>query len=183
MGHSSTTNDMSILQENTSHKLVQIRQKRPSPFRRQHGLTTVEFAVTSSLFFLMLFMIMDFAVLGFVKLTMQHAVREGARYAVTGQANLDPDDEGDRKRAVIQKIRTNSIGLFDKVMEETDIKVTNSDGTLISGFGDAEQSIVVTFNCKWPIINPFTRVLLSSSHYNFSVSTSMRNEYFPGVAR
>lgn len=150
--------------------------------KRQQGITSVEFAITSAVFFLFLFMVMDFAIYGFVKLTMQHAVREGARYAVTGQVNLDPDDDGDRKRAVIQKIKNNSLGLFDKVMDESDIKVTDSNGTLLSGFGDAKQSIVVTLNCKWPILNPFAQAILSTNHYSFSVGTSMRNEYFPGVS-
>ncbi|WP_458576395.1 TadE/TadG family type IV pilus assembly protein [Aliamphritea spongicola] len=47
--------------------------------------------------FLLVFMIIDFALYGFVKLTMQHAVREGARYAITGQVDLDPDANGNRK--------------------------------------------------------------------------------------
>ena len=82
---------------------------------RSRGVTSVEFALASSLFFLLMFMVMDFALFGFVKLTMQHAVREGARYAVTGQATLDPEANGDRTRAIIQKIRDDSMGFFDDV--------------------------------------------------------------------
>lgn len=157
-------------------------QTQKHTFKGQRGTTSVEFAITSTVFFLFLFMIIDFSIYGFVKLTMQHAVREGTRYAVTGQVNLDPDEEGDRKRAVIQQIKDNSLGLFDTVMDETDIVVTDSTGSIISGFGDPQQSIVVTLNCRWPIINPFTQFIFASGHYNFSVGTSMRNEYFPGVA-
>ena len=72
---------------------------------RSRGSSTVEFAIVGSLFFLLMFMVMDFAAYSFIKLTMQHAVREGARYAVTGQVDLDPQAKLDRRRAVIQKIR------------------------------------------------------------------------------
>lgn len=153
--------------------------KSPS---RSRGSSTVEFAIVGSLFFLLMFMVMDFAAYSFIKLTMQHAVREGARYAVTGQVDLDPQAKLDRKRAVIQKIRENSMGYFDDVLEESDVVVTNAYGLPVSGFGAPGESIVITFNCQWPIISPFTRVILSDSYYNFSVRASMRNEDFPGVS-
>jgi hypothetical protein len=113
---------------------------------------------------------------------MQHAVREGARYAITGQVDLDPKAEYNRQRAVIQKIREHSMGYFDEVLAESDITVTNSDGVPVTGFGAPGESIVITFNCQWPIINPFTQAILQKSHYDFSVRASMRNEDFPGVS-
>ena len=149
---------------------------------RSRGSSTVEFAITASLFFLLMFMVMDFAAYSFIKLTMPHAVREGTRYAITGQVDLDPQAKLDRKRAVIQKIRENSMGYFDEVLAESDIVVTDIDGLPVSGFGAPGESIVITFNCQWPIISPFTRVILSDSYYNFSVRASMRNEDFPGVS-
>ena len=150
--------------------------------RRSRGTTTVEFAITASLFFLIMFMVADFAVYSFIKLTMQNAVREGARYAITGQVDLDPQAKFDRKRAVIQKIRENAMGYFDEVMAESDIEVTDSKGLTVTGFGAPGESVVITFNCQWPILSPFTQALLLKSHYNFSVRASMRNEDFPGGA-
>ncbi len=148
---------------------------------RARGITSVEFALTCSVFFLLMFLVMDFALYSFVKLTMQNAVREGARYAVTGRVDLDPQATGDRKRAVIQKIRDDSMGYFDQVMTESDIEVTDSNGSPITGFGAPRETIVITLNCQWPILNPFTQVILSKTHYSFSVGASMRNEYFPGA--
>ena len=148
---------------------------------RSRGTTTVEFAITASLFFLLLLMVMDFSLYSFAKLTMQHAVREGARYAITGQVDLDPQADSNRKRAVIQKIRDHSMGYFDEILAESDIEVTGSDGLPVSGFGAPGESIVITFNCQWPIISPFTQAILAKSHYDFSVRTSMRNEEFPGA--
>ena len=165
-------------QSDTERTHTQLPMQWPGGSR---GATTVEFAVTSSVFFLLMFMVIDFALFGFVNLTMQHAVREGARYAITGQVDLDPQAGGDRKRAVIQKIRDSSMGLFDEVMTETDIAVTDSDGVSVSNFGAPGQSIVITLNCQWPIINPFTQAMFANGQYNFSVGASMRNESFPGA--
>lgn len=146
--------------------------------KRTKGGAIVEFALACSLFFLLIFMILDFAVYGFVNLTMQHAVREGARYAVTGQSTLDPQGMNDRKRAVIQKIKDSSMGLFDDVMTESDIVVTDSDGNVLSDFGSSGDTIVITLNCEWPIINPITQAIAGSGDYTFSVGASMRNEAF-----
>ena len=150
--------------------------------KRSRGVTTVEFAITASLFFLLLLMVMDFSLYSFAKLTMQHAVREGARYAITGQVDLDPQADSDRQRAVIQKIRHNSMGYFDMITAVSDIEVTDSDGSPVSGFGAPGDSIVITLKCQWPIISPFTQAILLRRHYNFSVRASMRNENFPGAA-
>jgi len=148
---------------------------------RSRGVTSVECAITASLFFLLMLMVMDFALYSFAKLTMQHAVREGTRYAITGQVDLDPKAGSDRKRAVIQNIRKNTMGYFDKIMAEPDIEVTDINGSPVSGFGEPGESIVITLKCQWPIISPFTRAILLDSHYDFSVRASMRNEEFPGV--
>ena len=149
---------------------------------RSRGVTSVECAITTSLCFFLMLMVMDFALFSFAKLTMQHAVREGTRYAITGQVDLDPKADSDRKRAVIQKIRINTMGYFDKIMAESDIEVTDINGSPVSGFGEPGESIIITLKCQWPIISPFTRAILLDSHYDFSVRASMRNEEFPGVS-
>ncbi|MCV6611986.1 MAG: pilus assembly protein [Amphritea sp.] len=147
---------------------------------RSSGVTTVEFAIVGSLFFLLMFSVIDFALLGFANLTMQNAVREGARYAITGQTNLDPDNTGDRKKAIVQRIKNSTMGYFDQILEESDIVITDSNGTVLSGFGAPGQYVVITMNCSWPVLSPFTQVLIADDEYRFSVSAAMRNEEFPG---
>lgn len=74
---------------------------------KQAGIALIEFAIVATLLFALLFTIVDFALYGYVKLTMQHAVREGARYAITGRTDLDPDEDEDgnqeRGKAILQK--------------------------------------------------------------------------------
>jgi Flp pilus assembly protein TadG len=54
---------------------------------RNQGQTTIEFALIAIILTGLIFLIMDLGVMLFVNLTMQYAVREGARYAVTSGNN------------------------------------------------------------------------------------------------
>ena len=150
--------------------------------KKQKGTTCVEFAIVSTLFFLLLFSMMDFALYGFVNLTMQHAVREGARYAITGRADLDPEDESNRTAAIKAKIRSSSFGVVERVVDIDDIRVTNSNGQPVSGFGAPGEAIVIRLDCSWPSLNPFIAPNLTNGAYSFSVSAAMTNEAFPGAA-
>src|SRR5580698_3843174 len=53
--------------------------------RSRNGQSMVEFALVAPLFFLLVFGITDFSRLFFTQETLQYAVREAGRYAVTGQ--------------------------------------------------------------------------------------------------
>lgn len=155
------------------------QSQRTRPARdKQKGTTTVELAVVLSVFLAILFTIFDFAIFGYVNLTMQHAVREGSRYAVTGRSDLDPQSTGDRKAAVVQKIRDSSMGLFDRVSSEADIIVTDPAGNPVTGFGAPGDIVVIRMNCAWPPLSPFSAVALGGD-YQFQVGSTMRNEFFP----
>src|SRR5690606_11875965 len=81
------------------------------PRRDQRGVAAVEFGLVALFFFTVLFAIIDWSYLFFANLSMQHAVREGARYAVVGRSDLAPEDRpGDRCAAVREKIRQQSWG-------------------------------------------------------------------------
>lgn len=143
------------------------------------GTYTVEFAIVAAALFLLMFAILDVAILCFVNLTMQNAVREGARYAITGRSDLDPQTEGVRYRAVVQKIKDSSMGFFDKVMNEDDITVTDVDGAPVAGFGEPGQTLVITLDCTWPLLTPLVSPFFPEGDYKFTVGATMRNEAFP----
>lgn len=151
----------------------------------EKGVATVEFALTAVLFFTVLFAIVDFGYLFWGNLTMQHAVREGARYAVTGQSALDPNPQGtakDRCDAAVERIKEQSMGMFDKVSAAVVFKTLNDDGSITPIPGNscaaANQIIVITVNCSLPLLTPFVQPLFSGGEYAFSVSTTMKNEAF-----
>lgn len=143
----------------------------------QQGASMVEFAIILPLLLLLLLAIIEFGALFWVKLTMQHAVREGARYAITGRVDLDPDpDEHLRPRAVAEKIKLSSLGLYDSVV--TGMTVTDPDGNELGGFGGPGETVVIKLQCSWPLLTPLVRPFFGEGTYNFTVSSAMRNENF-----
>jgi hypothetical protein len=142
---------------------------------------------------------------------MQHAVREGTRYAVTGQtglagtwgATIDSRYLYDNRfRAMVEKIKSQSMGFFDKVLDpDGDIEVEDVSGNDIkeqfehdfNGDGDTDdadetwnayvpgnpgQIIVVKLNCTWDLLTPFIGVFFPDGKYNFTVASTMRTEQF-----
>lgn len=158
----------------------------------QEGVAAVEFALIAPLLFLLLFAVIDLGTMFWANLTMQYAVREGARYAVTGQDNLDPNAAAQQRYlAVIQEIKNNSMGLYNMVNPVITITNYGSDGSNQSSqtynpnapsptiFGGPGDIIVLQLsNCTWSnltVLKPF----FSGGKYQFNVAATMRNEAFP----
>ncbi len=146
--------------------------------RRQKGTALIEFTFVATAYMILFFTIVDFGVFGYVKLTMQHAVREGARYAITGQKNLDPDSPDDRYSAVIHKIDLASNGLLEKVTNINAIRVEDIDGNSVAGFGQPRQLVAIHLDCEWPSYSPFIRPFVQDGKYKFTVSSAMKNEAY-----
>lgn len=159
--------------------------RRPPGMRtRQNGVAAVEFGLVALLFFTLLFSIIDWSYLFFANLSMQHAVREGARYAVTGRSDLSPTP-GDRCAAARQQIREQSMGMYDRSLSTTTFKTIDSAGNIVTlGSGScygANQLIIVQVDSKVAALTPFVRPFFSATagEYRFSVSATMKNEAFP----
>jgi hypothetical protein len=151
---------------------------------RQKGVAVVEFAIAAILFFTLVLSILDWSYLFFTNLTMQHAVREGARYAVTGQGGLDPGGGGDRCAAARERIRVESMGLYEQTSSTTIFKTIDSAGNITTlGGGScygASQLIIIQVDSRLAPLTPFVRPFFASTgnEYRFSVSTVMKNEAY-----
>jgi Flp pilus assembly protein TadG len=153
--------------------------------RQKKGQTTVEFALVIVLVFLPIVMVtIDFGILFFVNQTIQHAVRDGARYAVTGrnQPGLD------LRTSMEAKIREQSMGLFDKNAIPNNIVIqtlpalstiqTNTiySGTTTTGTGASQSLISVEYQYAWHLLTPFLQPLFPNQRYTFTVKTYVVNE-------
>lgn len=147
----------------------------------------VEFAIVASVFLLLLMVIIDLGLLFWVNLTMQYAVREGVRYAITGQSNLDPNAANQQRYlAVIQSMRDNAMGMWDSVSPSVSIGLNggaaqnyaNSTQYTPGMFGSAGDIVVVQVNCTWPLLTPLVAPFFPGGKYIFSVAGTMRNEAF-----
>lgn len=134
------------------------------------------------LFLLLFLALVEFGLMFFTTLTMQYAVREGARYAITGQSNLDPNT-GSQQRyaAVIESIRSNSMGQYDKLDPVISVNGVQYASTQYSNgmFGAPGAIIVLQLDCAWVVTTPLIASLFTDGKYHFAVAATMRNEYFP----
>jgi len=154
----------------------------PRAAKRESGATIVEMAIIAPVFLLILLSLVESGLMFFSTLTMQYAVREGARYAVTGQSNLDPNTASQQRyAAVIQSIRDNSLGMYDKLAPVISVNGTSYSTSSYSNgmFGAAGSVIVLRLDCDWTVTTPLLAKFFSNGKYHFAVAATMRNEYFP----
>jgi Flp pilus assembly protein TadG len=149
---------------------------------RESGATIVEMALLAPVFLLVLLALVELSLMFFATLTMQAAVREGARYAITGQNNLDPSTTSQQRyKAIIQKMRDSSLGMYERLGAEISVNGTAyPSGSYSSGmFGAPGSIIVVQLDCDWPVTTPLLSRFFDNGTYHFAVAATMRNDYFP----
>jgi Flp pilus assembly protein TadG len=148
---------------------------------RQSGATLVEMAIVMPILLLVLLALVEFGMMFFVTLTMQYAVREGARYAITGRNNLDPNTSSQQRyAAVIEKIRDSSMGMYDKLAPVISVNGTSyqASGYGNAMFGGAGSIMVLRLDCSWTVTTPLISRAFTNGKYTFAVAATMRNEFF-----
>lgn len=147
------------------------------------GQALVEFALVALLFFGISFAVMDLAIMFYVNLTMQNAVRAGTRYAVTGRSDLGTD----QKSALIRMIRDNSNGLYDKnlhapkdpeirVITPSQVTFDNFIGTPPSGDPKPDDLVVVSLTYTWQLLTPILKPIFAGGQYTFTAKSTMKYE-------
>ncbi|GFO64876.1 pilus assembly protein [Geomonas paludis] len=155
--------------------------------RNRKGQALVEFALLLAVVAFLGFAVCDLAWMFFVNLTMQHAVREGTRYAITGQTQPGMG----RRESLIERIREQSVGLYDRnlhvpkeprisVVDPTQVNFANYTGTPTQNEpGEKNQIIVVSLTYTCPLLTPVLKPILTGGAYTFTVRSAMANENFP----
>src|SRR5271165_7608634 len=140
------------------------------------GTTLLEFALVLPMFVLLLFAVTDFARLFYVEMTLQNAVREDGRYAITGNHVPDPNHQGQtlsRVKSITQVAQQAAMGLDVSSLQI--ISVNGGSGNA-GGPGDT-VTISLTTNLK--LLTPIIAQFFKNGVYTFTVSVSFRNEPFP----
>lgn len=147
------------------------------------GQSTVEFALTAGILLFLLIVLVDFSVMLWVKLTMQHAVRQATRSAVTRKDGCD-------RKVLISDIRENSNGLFDKneliqkEPMETVVMVTVVTPSaapppvraVVADTGEPGDLLTVSLDYSWPLHTPLLKTFFTGGAYEFTVSCTMKKE-------
>lgn len=140
------------------------------------GTTLVEFALVLPIFVLLLFAVTDFARLFFVELTLQNAVREAGRYAITGNHQPDPNHQGQnlsRVQSIQYVAQQEAMGL--DVSNLQIISVVGGQGSA-GGPGD---TVTISLTTNLHLVTPVIAKLFTNGVYTFTVSVAFRNEPFP----
>lgn len=132
---------------------------KPSRKRRQGGNAIVEGALALPPLLMLLFATIDFSIAILVKNTVQSAVREGVRYAVTGQtvAALGQDE------SIRTVVENNSLGFLNSSNGDSLISITYyNPNTLaaVSGIGSNAPGNIVEVQVtglSWAWMVPYAR--------------------------
>ncbi len=139
--------------------------------RDSSGQSIVEFAIVLPLLLLMFFGIFEFGRFYFTKLTLQHAVREATRFAVTGNVLTDPEtgEPIDRAGSIVRVILHNTDDL-DVALDG--VSISPADG------GGPEEIVRVAVDFRYNLTMPLIRGIVPDGYIDISFSTAMRNEAF-----
>ena len=150
---------------------------------RAKGSSLVEFALIVPLFFILIFGIIDFGRIFFIELTLQNALRQAGRFAVTGNHLPDPNNptiQLSRINSIIQTAKQAAAGVDVSNIQISSLAGGNAGPNRAGGPGDTITiSITVNLHLITPLIGRFFG---PSNTYTFVVSTSFRNEPFPPSA-
>jgi hypothetical protein len=138
--------------------------------KEDSGQALVEFALSALLFLLVVFAVMDFSYFFYVKLTLQNAVRQAGRYAITGQAMSGAS----RYNSILQTVENYSLG----IAPAAEITICSASGGCGTAGGPSE-AITITIAHPYKFITPSIAAFFKNGSYTITVSSSFNSEPFP----
>lgn len=147
------------------------QKRQRTSLRRQQGSETVEFAVSATLLFLLLFGIIEFSVALYDKATLTNASREGARTGILFQPS--PRDLVAEDAAIEAAIRDYAEQYLISLggPAEMDIDITRSDPNMPPG---SDVAVTVDYPYQFLLLPSFVGTL--GGVLELSATTTMRAE-------
>lgn len=147
--------------------------RRGTTLRSERGTSIVEFAMMIPIVMFLFMGIFDMGRYFYTQATLQHAIREAARFAVTGANGVDAQGRTVQRATAITQV------IMDKATD-LDLKVENLVIDPADG-GGPNDVVTVTANFRFGFVTPGMQKMFSGNSHDFSVSTSMKNEPFSGL--
>jgi hypothetical protein len=146
---------------------------RPGGGRR--GLSILETAIAIPIFLLILFGIVDIGRVLFAHLTLQHAVREAGRFAVTGRTLPGSSGSHPRLDSILQVIVTDSAPF---PITSGNVHVSSASGGQGNPGGPGD-TVTLEVVYRVVLLTPLIGEFFSGGGVVVDVSTTFRNEPFP----
>ncbi len=142
-------------------------------------------AISLSILIAMAMAAMDFGYLLSTKLTLQNAVRQAGRYAVTGQciAGSDGSCTQTRYNSVVKALQDSSLGMIN-ANNTNDITMvcTNKGGGCPNNAGGPGDLVTISISYPYGFLSPILASFFPSHSYTIKVGTAFINEPFPPSA-
>jgi Flp pilus assembly protein TadG len=155
-------------------------------WRTVTGQSLTEFAMVVPVFFLLMFGIIDLGRVFYTQLTLQHAMRQAARLAVTGNKTTDASNPtrnrvdsiilAAKQAAVGLNVADSNIQISSKPFGTSGVGVTNG----VARAGGPGEVVTIQMAADLLLITPMIgRFFGPDNTYHFTVQASFRNEPFP----
>lgn len=142
----------------------------------QRGSTLLEFAIIAPLFFLLIFAIFDFGHLFYVQMTLQDAIRQAGRFAVTGNHLPDPNNPGNNLSRVDSIIQTAENASSGTTITGVQVSSANGGANNAGGPGD---TVTISITDDLQLVTPLIAQFFGPKGiYTFTVSVTFKNEPF-----
>lgn len=141
----------------------------------RRGLSILETAIAIPIFLLILFGIVDIGRVLFAHMTLQHAVREAGRFAVTGRTLPGTGGSHPRLDSILQVVLTDSSPF---PLTSGNVHVSSASGGDGSPGGPGDR-VTIEVVYRVALITPLIGNLFPGGGVIVDVSTTFRNEPFP----
>ena len=153
--------------------------------RQDSGQSMVETAICAFGFILLLFGALDFGYLYYAKVTLQNAVRQGARYAVTGNCSsgacFNSGNNNNRLDTIINTVTYYSFNLAPTVA--VTCAPASGMGSCSSSYGSGTNNAggpgdFITVGATYTFYPIIIYHAFANGSYTFTVTSSFKNESF-----
>jgi Flp pilus assembly protein TadG len=137
----------------------------------------VEFAVVIPLFFLLTFAMLDFGYVFYVKATLENAMRQAGRYAITGNHLTGTNGVTEtRIQSIIDTATKAAIGL---PISNVQISTVQGGTNFVGSAGGPGDPVTISLSVTYTFFTHFIGRYFPGGQYLFTVATTFRNENFP----
>jgi Flp pilus assembly protein TadG len=146
------------------------------------GQALVEVAFSIGIFLLFVWGTIEFGNMFNTKSTLQNAVRQAGRYAITGQCigGVGACTES-RYNSILAIVEGTSDGYINSsnVASDVSLTCTNAGGGCPNGAGGPADLVTITVTYPYPFLTGPMHKLWPGGSYTITVSSSFKNEQFP----
>jgi Flp pilus assembly protein TadG len=148
----------------------------------ESGQGIIEIALSLSLLLMLIMVTIDFGYMFSTRLTLQNAVRQAGRYAITGQCVQSSGACSlTRYNSVVQTLETASLGVVNSSNASSVVTIScnNQGGGCPNNAGGPGDVVTISVNYPYRFLSPMLAPFFPQHSYTIKVSAAYTNEIFP----